>query len=228
MKKSLLTLAAGSLLAALPASGQLLITEIASKGDFGQAEDYFEITNLGTSTVDMTGWQFSDEDGLPEAVDISTSIAPNASVVFVEVLTASEFRDDWWGIDSSVQVVTHDGKSLGKNDEVNIYDDNDDLQLSLSYAAGDFTKENGDPSDGDHAGISAGGSEDWEALVWVPSSGTTNPRYTFAQAGQLGAFQAADGADIGSPGAIPEPDTFGALAGALALGFAALRRRRRS
>ncbi|MFP4359024.1 MAG: MYXO-CTERM sorting domain-containing protein [Puniceicoccaceae bacterium] len=27
---------------------------------------------------------------------------------------------------------------------------------------------------------------------------------------------------------MPEPDTFGALAGALALGFAALRRRRRS
>jgi len=226
MKKSLLTLAAGSLLAALPASGQLLITEIQSKQDFSGGEDWFEITNFGASTVDMTGWQFSDEDGLPEAVDISTTIAPNESVIFVEALTATEFRDDWWGIGSSVKVVTHSGKGLGKNDTVNIYDDSNVLQISLSYAAAGFTKENGDPSDGEHAGPSAGGTEDYESMVWVPSSGTTSPRYTFAVNGTFDGIVAANGLDVGSPGVVPEPESFGAIAGLLVLGLAVSRRRR--
>ncbi|MGF1530445.1 MAG: lamin tail domain-containing protein [Puniceicoccaceae bacterium] len=231
MKKSLISIAAGSFLAAISASGTLLITEIQSNQNFASGEDFFEITNFGNSAVDLTGWTYDDSSNNP-AVGFNfgeLSIAAGESIVFVEDLTAEAFRT-WWGIPDTVQVVTYSGSGLGlgQDDAVNIFDADDNLVLSLSYAAGGFNQTGGTPSLGGHAGLSAGGTQVYQSLVWDGVSDPTSPEYTFAVAGTLGAFQAASGLDVGSPGVVPEPGSFGALVGLLALGLGLSRRRARA
>lgn len=190
-----------SCLFAASAQSQILITEIQSKQDFSGGEDFFELTNFGAASVDLTGWKFDDDGADPlSGADLgSVSIAPGESVVFVQDLDPTAFRS-WWGISESIQVVSHNGPGLGKNDAVNIYDDADNLVTSLSYAAGGFTRSDDTPATGEHAGPSAGAGEDHFSLIWDPASSVGAPRYTFAVAGENGAFGATQGEDVGSPG----------------------------
>lgn len=185
------------------AGATLLITEIQSNQNFSGGSDYFELTNFGGSPVDLSGWVFDDDSANP-AVGFTFEgvvIGAGESVIFVEDITAAEFRT-WWGIPETVRVVTYSGSGLGlgQNDTVNIFNAAGNRVTSLSYAAGGFTLGTGAASLGGHAGLSAGGTNNYEALIWDPTSGTTSPRYTFAVAGANGAFKAAQGLDVGSPG----------------------------
>ncbi len=190
---------------AASAQSQILITEIQSKQDFSGGEDFFELTNFGAAPVDLTGWKYDDDTANPAVAFTfgSISIGPGESVVFVEALTPSEFRN-WWGIPETTQVFTYSGSGLGlgQNDQVNIFDASDNLVVSLSYAAAGFTRSSGDPSLGGHAGPSAGGGQVYFSLIWDPTSSVAAPRYTFAMAGANGAFAAAQGLDVGSPGVV--------------------------
>jgi len=212
-------LAASALLAisSAQASG-LLITEIHSNQNLSgpSYQDWFEVTNFGASTADLSGWTFIDEKADP-AIGFTFAevfIAPGESVVFTETLSAEQFRA-WWGVDESVQIITYSGSGLGlgRGDAVNLFNAADELVLSLSYAPEGFTKSDGTPATSNllnesnpaqlgHAGQAAGALETWISLVWDPRFGIDEPRYTFAVAGQWGAFQAAQGLDVGSPGAV--------------------------
>ncbi|HOS45355.1 MAG TPA: lamin tail domain-containing protein, partial [Paludibacter sp.] len=41
-------------------SAQIRITEVMSQSGTGGTEDWFELTNFGTTSVDITGWKMDD------------------------------------------------------------------------------------------------------------------------------------------------------------------------
>ena len=88
--KSLPLLLIASLLACTGASAQaqavLRITEAMSSSGPGGTEDWFEVTNYGTTEADITGFKMDDNTfdfTLAVLLNGVTSIAPGESVVFV-------------------------------------------------------------------------------------------------------------------------------------------------
>ncbi len=208
------------------ALGQVAITEINSNSDV--TEDWFELTNAGSSAVDISDWGYDD---FPEDVEriapISgvTSIAAGESVVIVQFDDESEvplldqlqtFRDAWGGLEG-VQVGTHAGSGLGRDDGVSIFNAEGMLvaqQIYFDPAA--------DPEADLHAGEWVGGNN-IDSAIWDPASGIESPQFVAPAVGRLGAFAATDGG-LGSPGVVPEPSaSLMAFAGLLAIGM--LRRR---
>ena len=94
---------------------QVRITEVVSSGG---TSDWFELTNYGTTAVDITGWKVDDSSfGLATSFLLNgvTSIAPNERVMFCENASASyaaTFRT-FWGLAPSVQVGTYTGTQIG-------------------------------------------------------------------------------------------------------------------
>ena len=201
MKRKLtLSLLTGSLLAAAPlAHAQLLITEINSDGSGG---DFWELTNVGTSSVNLGDYKWNDSarvtTGNAVTIPNGTSIAAGESIVFNVTGTAAAFRTAW-GINSSVQVVSG-GPGLGPNDAITLFNADNTEVLYLSYAANGFIRSNSEKSAGGHAGVSAGGAKT-VSMVLDPGSGTSSPRYAAATVGTFGAFaNPTDATTIGSPG----------------------------
>jgi hypothetical protein len=188
------------------ANGQLLVTEIQSNQSAtapAGAGDYWELTNFGNAPVSLGNFKWDDDHRTPSdpvaaTIPAGTSIAAGESIIFT-LATPAVFRT-WWSLPSSVQVVGPAGPGLGKGDAISLFNASGAEVLFFSYAAGGFTKSNGSPSTGDHAGLSAGGADSASALIWDPTSGTASPRYTFAAGGNFGTYTAATGTDRGSPG----------------------------
>ncbi|MGV3663506.1 MAG: lamin tail domain-containing protein, partial [Prosthecobacter sp.] len=184
-----------------------LLTEIQSNQSAGKptgADDYWELTNISGVSRDISGYSWHDGGRSSSAaaaykLPAGTTIAAGESVIFTNMAPAA-FRA-WWGITNATQVFQSTAPGLGQGDGVSFFDAGGNEIFFLSYAAAGFTKADGSPSTGGHAGPSAGGSADSQALVWVPSSGTSSPRYTFATGSSLGTFSAVSPAtDLGSPG----------------------------
>ncbi len=189
------------------AQNTLMVTEILSNQSGTAptgAQDYWELYNFGTATVDLTGYTWHDSgrsfaSGAAYALPSGSSIAPGESVIFTAADPAV-FRA-WWGLSSSVKIFQSIGApGLGQNDGISFFDSGGNELFFFSYAAAGFTRADGSPSLGGHAGPSAGAAATSAALIWVPSSGTTNPRYTSASGAEFGSGTAAGGAtDVGSP-----------------------------
>lgn len=113
-------------LAATPA--QLAITETLSSASTNlgaglvvQGPDFWELSNFGNSTIDLTGYRFNDADAtLGGDADASVfngvTIAPGESIVFVQAgTTVVSNRDDfinWWGatnLPANLQVIFYTG-----------------------------------------------------------------------------------------------------------------------
>jgi hypothetical protein len=187
-----------------PYTGRLLITEIqSSQSALGKA-DWWELTNFGDDAVDLSNYRWNDEarnffTAGAWAVPPGTSIDPGESIIFT-TLDPTDFRT-WWGIAESVQVIQSPGApGLGQNDAIAFFDDGANERAFLSYAENGFTRSNGDSASGGHAGISAGGDQTHQSLIWDPESTFEAPRYTFADGSTKGTFVATEGADTGSPG----------------------------
>ncbi|MCW1886864.1 esterase-like activity of phytase family protein [Luteolibacter flavescens] len=179
------------------------------------AEDFWELTNIGTVTKDISGysWHDSGRSGASAAaykLPNGATIAAGESVIFT-VMPVADFRA-WWGIPDGVQVFQTTGApGLGKGDGISFFDAQQNELFYFSYGVGGFTKEDGTPSvsenpanptdvaDPGHAGVAAGGTES-QTVIWVPTSGTATPRYTAATGTNYGSFTAAVGTDTGSPG----------------------------
>ncbi|QJE96105.1 lamin tail domain-containing protein [Luteolibacter luteus] len=184
-------------------AGSLLITEIQSNQAAAGVNDFWELTNVGTSAVVLDGYKWDDDSANPNdaaavTIPVGTSIAPGESIIFTGV-AAESFRT-WWNISSTVQVVSVASPGLGGGDAVYLFDASGVEVTHLSYAASGYTKSDGGTSAGGHAGLSAGGTAT-QSLIWDPTFGTTTPRYTNANGTNFGSFASAlNAADIGSPG----------------------------
>jgi predicted extracellular nuclease len=142
-KKSLarVTLAATALLAIGHASaGSVYITEWAYQGGAGE---FIEFTNLGASAVNFGGWAFDDDSRITLAAngafDLSGlgTVASGESVIITEA-NATDFRA-FWHLSDTVKVLGGVTNNLGRNDEINLFDNLGQLVDRLAYGDQNFS-----------------------------------------------------------------------------------------
>ncbi len=185
----------------------IVITEASSTGSSGTVgSDWFELTNRGLTSVDITGWRVDDNSNSFAAsllLNGVTSIAPGESVVFIESALGAKIPDyrTFWGQIDSLQIGFYSGSGIGLGsggDAVNIYDSTGVLINNVTFGAA-------------VQGVSFG---------YDPASSTFGAP---SVAGINGARTSASGTDVGSPGVIPAPSA----AALLAMGGVMAGRRRR-
>lgn len=131
MKKNSIALLAGlSLSAASLATGRIVITEWMYQGAEGE---FIELTNVGSSAIDLAGWSYDDDSRLPGVFDLSGAgvVQAGQSILLVEA-TAAAFRAAW-GLDSSIVILDQYTNNLGRTDEINIFDAGGNLVDRLTY-----------------------------------------------------------------------------------------------
>ncbi|WP_223693998.1 lamin tail domain-containing protein [Leifsonia poae] len=129
---------------AIPYAGapRVKITEFAYGGKIAASKgdgEYTEITNVGFTPADLTGWSYdtSATVTVPGALSLSTlgTLLPGESAVITDV-TPAEFRTDW-GLIDSVKVIPDNGTTLNKGPmTIRLYDAGNTLVDSVSYASG--------------------------------------------------------------------------------------------
>ena len=136
------TMVIGFAVAAGSASAQIRITEYMYSGELaaggGGGGEFFELTNVGDSPIDMTGYSYDDESAVPGTTDLSVFgvVMPGESVIVAED-PESIFRIDW-SLPASVDVLGDNTNNLNRNDAINIFDADDNLVDALDFGDQDF------------------------------------------------------------------------------------------
>ncbi len=178
----------------------IVISEVApwSSSNSTLAADWFEVTNTGDTTVDITGWRVDDSShSFASALVLSgvTSIAPGEAVIFIETSDlagkAAAFNTLWFGANaaSTPQIGSYSGSGIGlsgSGDEVTLFDAAGNLVAGVGFGASPTAAPFG--TFDNHAGV--GGNT-------LPLGATS----TLSLVGVNGAFAAAgDANEVGSPG----------------------------
>lgn len=115
----------------------LKITEFTYKYTTGAEHEYVELTNVGASSLDLTGWVLTDSHHATTGADSTslsaiTGIAAGESVVISDQ-TPVDFRTEW-GLASTVQVVQEqNGLGFGSGDSIELYDAQGNLADHVDY-----------------------------------------------------------------------------------------------
>jgi len=123
----------------------LIISEIApwSSGNSSLGADWFEVTNKGTTAIDITGWKIDDDSAsFANASNLEgvTSIAPGQSVVFVDgdASKIAAFFELWFGgtAPQGLAIGTYGGPGLGTGgDGVNLFDATGNLVTGVTFGS---------------------------------------------------------------------------------------------
>jgi hypothetical protein len=184
--------------------GQLAITEIMSSASTNlgaavvtQNSDFWELSNFGSSPVDLTGYRWNDNAGGAIGGDLAPFnglvIQPGESIIFFEcaacvpTTNAEPFRA-WWGLSPSVRCFPYSGNGLSSaGDSV------------ILWAPGnpplneDFVDRIDFPE-----------AVRGQSFVYNPATGIFEPRLVSTN-GVGGAFKAVTSDDVGSPGTTTGP-----------------------
>ncbi len=119
-------------------AGPIVITEWMYNPGGGPGE-YFEITNIGSSPVDLTGWtqddSTSDVSGGPGVHSLTGfgTLQPGESAVGTEGSNVAAFKT-YWNLGPDVKVIAYgSSNNLGRADTINIYDNTNALVDRLTY-----------------------------------------------------------------------------------------------
>jgi uncharacterized protein YjiK len=193
------TLAIGS----VGTNSKLIVSEVSpwSSGNSAYGADWFEVTNTGTSAINLSGWKFDDNSnsfGSAVALRGVTSIAAGKSALFIEstadgstdAAIIANFSTAWFGTatpPAGFTIGTYGGSGVGLStggDAVNLFD-----------ATGNRI-----------TGIEFGPSTTYRTFENAMGLGsTTLPLPTvssLSSTGINGGFLSANGIETGSPGAI--------------------------
>ena len=188
-KQPLLALVlAASALSTAPLAAQVRITEYMYSGAGGE---FVELTNLGATAVNLSGWSLDDDSALAGVVDLSPLgiLASGQSAVVVEVPTAT-FEADW-GL-SGVPLLQKTAAGFGRNDAIVIFDAAGGLADVLIYGDQDFP---GSIRTLDRSGHGC-----------LDTLGTNNIfDWALAASGDVHASYVSAGGDVGSPGTYTSP-----------------------
>ena len=236
--RHVLTLAFAICCLASPALAQfstLRITEAMSSSGVGGTADWWEVTNYGSSAVDITGWKVDDSSftsGSSVALNGITSISAGESVAFLETTTLdsgtvatliSSFRTFWGGSAASAQIGYYAGSGIGlssNGDGLVMFSGTTETTPRVSFGAATTGASF-------YYGYDAAGdpttSPNTNAIV--STVGTLDGQSTFASA-TISTAQ-----NIGSPGtavaAVPEPSAIALLAIGAGTGVTLVLRRAR-
>jgi hypothetical protein len=224
-RKQTIALAALCALGILNTRAQVRITEVDANGSSaGYGADWFELLNLGSTTLDLTGWKMDDNSaafGSAVAMRNNASanpfqLAPGQMAIFLEdgatstgdAALGTAFQNAWGAnLPSNLTLYYYGGSGVGLGgggDQVNIYDSGGSLMANVIFGASTLT----------------GGTFDNAAEL-------NNATLTqFSQVGVNGAFTSASGGEIGSPGLVPEPSSLALFATGAAL-FGMFHRRKK-
>ncbi len=125
----------------------IVISEVApwSSGNSPLGADWFEVTNIGSAAVDITGWKMDDNSnsfGVAVALNGITSIAAGESVIFIESdapgTVVPAFKTLWFGANppAGLQIGTYSGSGVGLStggDAVNLFNNVGVLQASVTF-----------------------------------------------------------------------------------------------
>lgn len=180
--------------------------------------EYIEFTNLTLSVIDFTGWSFDDASQTPGSMSLSALglVAPGETVLLVES-TAAAFRT-LWNLPDAVKIVGGNVNNLGRTDEVNLYDNLNNLVDRLTY--GDQTY----PGTPQTLNISANPV----TLAALDSDLVTAGWVLSAVGDAYGSYASVGGAYVGNPGTfippVPLPAALPLLLSGI-LGLAVVRKR---
>lgn len=229
MKSTTFKLAAKAMAAAVAsvlvqtAQAAIVITEVDAAGSSAAYNaDWFELTNTGSTAVNISGWKMDDNsNAFVSAVALRgvTSIAAGQSVVFVEgnstgstdAAINAAFVQAWFGGNApgNLLIGNYGGSGVGlgtSGDAVNIFTSTGSLVTRVDLAASTLGRS------------------------FDNAAGLNNTTLsTFSTAGVNGARLSANGIETGSPGtiaAVPEPESVVLMLTSLGMwGLARARRR---
>jgi hypothetical protein len=170
-------------------NGAIRITEyMYNGGGAGGIGEFVEFTNIGGTPVDMTGWSFDDNSRTPGSQSLSAYgvVQPGESVIFTE-LTISAFRTNW-NLCAPIKIIGGNTNGLGREDEINLYDNNNNLIDRLTY--GDQTYSPGS--------IRTTSKSGWVTAAGLGANDIT--KWLLSAAGDSVSSYTSTLSEIGSPG----------------------------